>query len=1059
MAKKFTGQWGASPANINTDAPFDVRLVVSNLSDLLAAATFNKGLELYPGIVIAVVESGKEGIWTLPNEATLTSMRQTFAGSSYTPAEATEANVAALGWKKLAGDAELQSLLSNVSANYQTKSVSIAGITATTVEGALKELRDSTPTTEGIAGLTANVEEIQETLYGKEAEGEQEAVEGLVDIVSGNSADIEVLSGRVDAIANVGVSYELYSETSENSRPAEPVAGRVYLILPFGSAEGSDREEWMYVNDAWEQVGTTKADLTNYYTKGEIEDQYNGLDYRIDSNFQTIEQNKNDIRAASTLAQKGVDDAAEAKGIADGAAAQAGENKTAIEGLTTIVGATAEAGLQASVAKNASDISELSGKYTSLEGTVSSNKTATDEAIADVAGDLSDLTGTVNELSSTVTNNNTNLVAEIERVDGEIAKKADSTQVATDIGAAKTELQGNIDKKLDTDSFNTTIASYQTKATTEGDLANTDGYKTVEGALVTLKGAVATNATAIAGKADNATVTQLSTDLGSLTTRVTTAEGDIDAVEGRLDTAEGKIKTLEETTVPALEERVSTNETSIETLSDDLTSLSTEVGKKANANEVKFTYEFAGVQGLVVNEGTIGATLMSSAGSGGTGSVSMEGANVNISAKTEVGEGNVTVDSSKDITLNASNVKGTAVATSIDLTQTSGSTAKLTTQYAVANAINTAVAGVKSELSSALDYKGSYATYEALETARTEGSITPAAGDVYNVVAEYKQLDNTIVPAGSNYAWVADSESSGHWDVLGGAIDLSSYATTSYVDGKVTDINTAFDSKADKSQFFIDWDTAGNSTGSIKLENTSVPTLYRSDGDGNETTIKVGSKLGSEIDIIANGSSYNAGKVNISAASSDEESPSSINLNATSVNYNGTEVAKVDGSNIPTTAASTWRLKIGAITSDEVKTYQLKAKWNVAEGEEGYYQIEDKPAIETVDNVTTVGVATTEGYDYAATIVSGKTVYKTVARSGESRSLTLSGKSIIHIIGTGADGNNVDAVIEYNSSTEEAVIEYNKGSEASFTLSGSSSSLSINPGESGILEILVENFS
>ena len=108
MSKKFTGQWAASPANINTDAPFDVRLVVSNLSDLLSASTYNKGLELYPGIVVAVIESGKESLWSLPNEATLTSMRQTFADASYVPAEATEENVAALGWKKVGADAKVE---------------------------------------------------------------------------------------------------------------------------------------------------------------------------------------------------------------------------------------------------------------------------------------------------------------------------------------------------------------------------------------------------------------------------------------------------------------------------------------------------------------------------------------------------------------------------------------------------------------------------------------------------------------------------------------------------------------------------------------------------------------------------------------------------------------------------------------------------------------------------------------------------------------------------------------------------------------------------------------
>jgi hypothetical protein len=78
----------------------------------------------------------------------------------------------------------------------------------------------------------------------------------------------------------------------------------------------------------------------------------------------------------------------------------------------------------------------------------------------------------------------------------------------------------------------------------------------------------------------------------------------------------------------------------------------------------------------------------------------------------------------------------------------------------------------KSEISSVYKAKGSVATYEDLPT-------NAAVGDVYNVAA-----------TGKNYVWVenlVDGESG--WDDLAGIVDLSQYATTGYVDGKVFELN------------------------------------------------------------------------------------------------------------------------------------------------------------------------------------------------------------------------------------------------------------------------------
>lgn len=104
------------------------------------------------------------------------------------------------------------------------------------------------------------------------------------------------------------------------------------------------------------------------------------------------------------------------------------------------------------------------------------------------------------------------------------------------------------------------------------------------------------------------------------------------------------------------------------------------------------------------------------------------------------------------------------------------------------------VSYVDTKLSSVYDYKGSRDTYAELPT--TADTPTLKNGDVYNVAAAKGNIgDADYVPAGTNYAWVADIEEAagGHWDPLGGIVDLSGYATTGTTDGLNTRI-TALES-------------------------------------------------------------------------------------------------------------------------------------------------------------------------------------------------------------------------------------------------------------------------
>lgn len=88
--------------------------------------------------------------------------------------------------------------------------------------------------------------------------------------------------------------------------------------------------------------------------------------------------------------------------------------------------------------------------------------------------------------------------------------------------------------------------------------------------------------------------------------------------------------------------------------------------------------------------------------------------------------------------------------------------------------LNTKIEDLKTSLGSALSYKGTKDTYDALPT---EGN---KKGDVWNVVAAHG-----TTPAGTNYAWDGTQ-----WDPLGGTVDLSGYYTKTQVDDAISTAKT-----------------------------------------------------------------------------------------------------------------------------------------------------------------------------------------------------------------------------------------------------------------------------
>ena len=93
---------------------------------------------------------------------------------------------------------------------------------------------------------------------------------------------------------------------------------------------------------------------------------------------------------------------------------------------------------------------------------------------------------------------------------------------------------------------------------------------------------------------------------------------------------------------------------------------------------------------------------------------------------------------------------------------------------------------IDGKLTGALHYKGTYATFSALTTAVSSGTITPTTGDVYNITnAGGTDSHGTEIKAGDNVIYNGTG-----WDCSSGTIDLSGYATSSSVNDATSALET-----------------------------------------------------------------------------------------------------------------------------------------------------------------------------------------------------------------------------------------------------------------------------
>lgn len=78
------------------------------------------------------------------------------------------------------------------------------------------------------------------------------------------------LSITGDGVVSAGFDNELFIVVL--SLPIIGISNKIYLV-PLGSPNPNDvYEEWIYIENQWEKLGETSMDLSNYYTKSEVDD-------------------------------------------------------------------------------------------------------------------------------------------------------------------------------------------------------------------------------------------------------------------------------------------------------------------------------------------------------------------------------------------------------------------------------------------------------------------------------------------------------------------------------------------------------------------------------------------------------------------------------------------------------------------------------------------------------------------------------------------------------------------------------------------------------------------
>ena len=144
-----------------------------------------------------------------------------------------------------------------------------------TTNGTIKDKFDELDTSIGntnkaVSSLSARVNSIED--YKPSIDKNSGDISTLKTEVATNKTNITSLQNAIKNISSAGVKWKIVSVL-----PSRGESGTVYLILNGSSSENNVYTEYMWINDAWEIIGSTNTasiDLSNYYTKSQSDAKY-----------------------------------------------------------------------------------------------------------------------------------------------------------------------------------------------------------------------------------------------------------------------------------------------------------------------------------------------------------------------------------------------------------------------------------------------------------------------------------------------------------------------------------------------------------------------------------------------------------------------------------------------------------------------------------------------------------------------------------------------------------------------------------------------------------------
>lgn len=223
-----------------------------------------------------------------------------------------------------------------------------------------------------------------------------------------------------------------------DSRPAQPVNNTLYYVKAYEEGEDPLYEIWFYTNNTWTKFGTTSIDLTNYYTKTEVDTLLNNKQDTLTPG-QGIDITNNNIAAKIDGTTLGINDAGNIYVKSGGGGGGGGFEPTSaqLSAMNSGITQAKREGYDTAV----DDVSGLKTRMTTAEGDIDNLETALEDKA---------------DKSTTYTKTETDSLLE---------DKADADTTYT-----KTEVDTELGKKLDKRT-GSGVAVYSRSSDTQGELA------------------------------------------------------------------------------------------------------------------------------------------------------------------------------------------------------------------------------------------------------------------------------------------------------------------------------------------------------------------------------------------------------------------------------------------------------------------------------------------------------------------------------------------------------------------------------------------------------------